>query len=423
LGFGQPPRDLKEGVTIMIGRLRVIDGADAGREFPFDAEEVLVIGRGRDSSTNLKDPHASRIHCELRAAGGRLVLVDCFSTTKTFLNDAPIAEHELKDRDLIRIGKTTLRVELGNLGDAGVNVAQHGIGKTPLRAEPAAEGARVVGSFEVGAIIAKGETGVVYYGTDQRNGKPVAIKFLSEDATGTDEEVQRFVRAMKTVVSLKHTNIIAIHGAGRSQKQYWVAMEYVPGESVTRVIERIGTAGMLDWRITHRIAYEVAQALDAAHAQHIVHRNLSPRNILLRQTDGVAKLGDLMLAKATEGLMARSVTRPGQLVGSIAYMSPERTLDETNIDTRSDLYSLGATIYALLTGRPPFQGKSLADTIRMIRETEPVRPKKYHLAVPDLLEGIVLRLLAKRPDDRYKTPSDLIRELQRSAKFNGISLL
>src|SRR5205807_7072444 len=144
----------------------------------------------------------------------------------------------------------------------------------------------------------------------------------------------------------------------------------------------------LDWRYALRVAIQVARALEFAQGNHIIHRNIRPSNIIVRHADKLAKLGDLMLAKALEGTQVEQITRPGELVGDIAYMSPERTRGaSTPVDGRSDIYSLGATIYALLSGRPPFDAGSLAETIQQIRNTDPVTPKKYQLAIPDLLEG------------------------------------
>jgi serine/threonine-protein kinase len=129
-----------------------------------------------------------------------------------------------------------------------------------------------------------------------------------------------------------------------------------------------------------------------------------------------------MLAKALEGTMAQQVTRPGELIGDVAYMSPERTRGGADVDSRSDIYSLGATAYALLTGRPPFEGNSLTDTIAKIRNAEPAKPKKFQLSIPDMFEGVVLRMLAKRPEDRFQTPAQLVTDLERVAKFQNVTV-
>src|SRR5579883_3175736 len=135
-------------------------------------------------------------------------------------------------------------------------------------------------------------------------------------------------------------------------------------------------------------------------------------------TDKLCKLGDLVLAKALEG--AETITRPGELVGDIEYMSPERTRGVTDLDARADLYGLGATVDALLTGRPPFQGETAIEVITKIRQHEPVRPTQYQLSIAPAFEGAVLRLLAKKPEDRFQTAGELVRELVRIAKFNGL---
>src|SRR5262249_3204907 len=149
------------------------------------------------------------------------------------------------------------------------------------------------------------------------------------------------------------------YGAGKSGGYCWVALEYIAGENLSQVIGRTGVAGMLDWKYSFRVALHIGRALDYAHGHKIIPRNRTPPNTLLQATDKVTRLGDLMLAKALEGTMVEQITRPGELVGDVAYMSPERTRGMTNVDGRSDLYGLGATLYALLTGRPPFEGATL----------------------------------------------------------------
>jgi serine/threonine protein kinase len=191
---------------------------------------------------------------------------------------------------------------------------------------------------------------------------------------------------------------------------------------MTHVIQRIGVAGMLDWRYGYKVAVHIARALEYAHGESILHRNVAPQNILLRTSDKVALLGDLMLAKALEGTLAQQITRPGELVGDVGYMSPERTRGTADVDGRSDLYGLGATVYALITGRPPFAGGSLPELITKIRNAEPERPQKYQMGIPALFQGTVLKLLAKRPDERFASATELLAELDRVGKFAGVTV-
>ena len=196
-------------------------------------------------------------------------------------------------------------------------------------------------------------------------------------------------------------------------------MQYVDGESLEKVIERIGIRGMLDWTHVFRVAVDICKALEESYQHKIVHRNLTPDNILRRTKDKVCLLGDLMLAKATEGTLAKQVTRPGEIVGNLSYLPPERTFEDQTIDHRSDLYGLGATLYALLTGRPPFESKSMPELVKMIRDQQPTKPKEFQLSIHDGFQDVVMELLEKRPEDRYQTPHDVMRDLERVAKFSG----
>ena len=127
-----------------------------------------------------------------------------------------------------------------------------------------------------------------------------------------------------------------------------------------------------------------------------------------------------MLAKAMEGALAEQLTRPSEILGDLPYMSPERTLGGSDVDGRSDLYSLGALAYAMMTGRPPFEGGSLVETIMKIRTGVPDKPKQFQMSIPDRFQAIVLKLPAKRPDERFQTAGELLKELDRVGKLSGV---
>jgi serine/threonine protein kinase len=260
----------------------------------------------------------------------------------------------------------------------------------------------------------------VFHATDTADGKQVALKVMQPAFARHEEEMQRFVRAVKTMLPLRHPNLVTLYGAGKSGPYCWVAMELVEGESLTQVIARIGVAGMLDWKRAFRAALHVGRALDYAHAQGIIHRDIAPANILERAEDKSVKLGDLMLAKALEGALAAPVTKPGDVVGDLNYMSPERTRGAGEpVDGRSDLFSLGATCYALLTGKPPFAGRTLVETITRIRTAEPVAPRTFQIGIPSSFEGAILKLLAKLPEDRYPNAGELVKDLERIGRLTG----
>jgi hypothetical protein len=405
--------------------LVVISGLDKGKIFPLAETFTVLLGRSKHTICRLADLSVSRVHCEVELRGKRILITDLESGSGTFVNGARITEAELHKGDVVRIGDTQLRVE-GDIAAAETLAPSVEIPPRPvlLSADRLHEltGTKL-SHYEVGEVIAKGQSGLVFKAYDFKNDRTAAFKVLWPEFSHIEEEMQRFVRAMKTMLPLRHPNLVTLYGAGKTGQYCWIAMEYVEGESVTQVIARLGTAGMLDWRKALGIAVHVARALDYAHGQSIIHRNITPQNVLVGKTPDITKLGDLMLAKAQEGSLAQQITKPGELLGDVRYMSPERTgATTTVVDGRSDIYSLGALIYALLTGRPPFEGTNLIETITKIRQADPVKPKKFQLSIPDLFEGVVLKMLAKRPEDRFQSAADLLKDLERVAKYQGVKV-
>ena len=401
----------------MPAQLAVTSGPDQGKLFSLAPGETMQVGRSQATVIRLTDPAVSRVHFELEIGENQVVLHN-ISGQGTLVNGQPAVELALKTGDVIRIGNSELRF-MGKEESATIAPVE-----APLSAnEPLSNLAgKSLAYFLVEEVVARGNSGIVFRALDTRHNQAVALKVLEPAFSKNEEEMQRFVRAMKTMLPVRHPNLVSILGAGKTGPFCWIAMDYIEGESLTKVIQRIGVAGMLDWRHAFRVAVDIARALDYAHGQSIIHRNVTPQNILLRKSDKVALLGDLMLAKALEGTLARHVTKPGELLGDVAYMSPEQTRGATDIDGRADLYGLGATVYAVLTGRPPFTGDAMADVVAKIRNSEPEKPKKYQLSIPDMFQGAVLKLLAKRPQDRYQTAAELLKDLERVGKFAGVAV-
>jgi Protein kinase domain/Inner membrane component of T3SS, cytoplasmic domain len=432
----------------MARHLAVIAGPDAGQVFPLSDGPAVAVGRGRQALVRLTDLHVSRVHCTLAVAGDHLVLTDAGSTAGTLVNGRRVAgEQPLLLSDVIQIGQTQLRVAEDEIPDQptlvpadrpaapldaapATPVPDPAAGPLPAPAapplSPEAQLAELYGQtidhYEVGPARARGRSGLVFRARDLRSGEDVALKIIRPEFMHRPEEVQRFFRAAQTVLRLRHPNLIALHEAGRTGPFCWLAMDWVEGESLTQVIDRIGVAGMLDWRYAARMAIHIGRALQLAHGHHVIHRNLTPQNVLVRCSDRAALLGDLALAKALEGELAQQITRPGEVIGDVRYMPPERLLGTEPVDERSDIYGLGALVYALLTGRPPFVGSSLLETLSLIRNAEPVPPKKYQLSIAGLFEGVVMKMLAKRPEDRFQTADDLLFHIDRAVKYQGVTV-
>jgi serine/threonine protein kinase len=402
-------------------KLSVFAGPDKGLSYRPDEAFTLLFGRSRHADCQLKDLSVSRVHCEVELKGERVTITDLDSNSGTFVNGQRIAEAVLKVGDVVRIGDTQMILE-------GTEVSEPTTLPPPEKSInlPASRMEELTGKrlshFQVGPLLAKAETGMVFKAADFKRDNAVALKVFFPEFAQNEDEMRRFVRAMKTMLPHKHPNLVSIHSAGKTWPYCFMSMELIEGESLTQVIQRIGVAGMLDWKYALRVAVQIGKALEYAHGKKIIHRNITPQNIVVQAADKVAKLGDLMLAKAKEGALAQQITKPGELLGDVRYMSPERSSGALALDERSDIYSLGATVYALLTGRPPCEGDSLAETIKKIRNEVPVKPKTYQLAIPDLFEGAVMKMLAKRPDDRYQTAGELLKDLERVAKYQGVAL-
>jgi hypothetical protein len=404
-------------------QLLVIAGPDVGRVFTLHPGDDNILGRGKDALYQVNDPRTSRNHCQVVRAGDLVTVLCLGGSGGTFVNGKPVQKQSLKPGDVLRVGDTQMRLQVGDLPVDGFRDAA-ALG-APAAAKPdqlQALSGQKLSRYDVGPVIGQGSTCMVFHAADTTDNRAVALKVLLPEFARDEDEVQRFVRAIKTVLPLRHPNLVTVYAAGKTGPHCWVAMEYVAGEDMVRVIERIGVAGMLDWRYAFKVAVQVARALAYAHEQQIVHRNVTPKNILLETPTKTVKLGDLIKAKALEGVLAKQITRPGELIGDVTYMSPERTRGTTDVDVRSDLYGLGATTYALLTGRPPLEGATMVEKIAKIRNEAPVKPTKYHMAIPSGFEGIVLKLLAKRPEDRYASAAELLKELERVGRLNGVTV-
>ncbi|MGE0610294.1 MAG: protein kinase [Pirellulales bacterium] len=409
--------------------LFIIVGPDAGRRISLVDGQTLTIGRSQSTLTQLTDPRVSRTHCLVQVDGGQAILIDSGSTAGTLLNGTPIKRQELRPGDVFCLGDTQIRFQLAT--SAEQSTLQPGPlppFRQPMSPQPPAFPivndliGQSMSHFRLDRVIHKSESGLMFLAHDTKRDRPAAVKVLSPETAGDEAQKQRFVRAMQTMIDIRHENLVELYGAGKQGSYCWFAMEHIDGQSLREVIHRMGIMGMLDWQSTWRVAVHVARALEAAYEHQIIHRNVTPENILQRRGDNVCKLGNLMLAKALSGTQARQVTRPGQIVGDLSYLSPERTRDGVDVDCRSDIYSLGATLYALLTGRAPFESHSLPELIRSIRDQTPTKPKTVHLSVDDRFQDLVMHMLAKRPEDRFQTPALLLKELLWIGKLQGLSI-
>ncbi len=423
--------------SLMSVQLLVVAGPDKGKVIEVAAGDSVFVGRSKAAAARLSDPSVSRIHFQVEFDGKQARLTDFESTGGTFVNGQRVTSQALRPGDVIQAGDTSLRL-VGGAAEEGATLVAAARPTAPAAPPPPAPPpprekaasakaparqpglAELVGKelsrYRIESVVARGRSGMVFRAVNTKSDEVVALKVLRPEFARNEEAKRRFVRAMKTVLPLRHPNLVAVLAAGKEGGWCWVAMEFVEGENLQQALHRRGVAGRLDWRNAFRLALYLAQGLEYAHGQQIIHRNITPTNVLIREKDKLAKLGDLMLAKALEGTLAEQITGQEEVLGDVAYLSPEQTRGSAEADARSDLYGLGATLYTALTGRPPFEAGSLTAMIEKVRN-EPPRPlTEAQLSIPGPMEGLIQRMLDKRPENRFQTATELLAELDRIAR-------
>jgi len=266
---------------------------------------------------------------------------------------------------------------------------------------------RKFGPYELLDELGRGAMGIVYKARHSQLQRFVALKMISAGQLAGQELVDRFYQEARAAAKIRHPHIVGIHDIGSVDGQHYFAMDYVPAGTLG---ERLRN-GRLSFEQSAQLMATVADAVGHLHEQGILHRDLKPANILL-QGDLFPFIADFGLAKVFE---AGSVqTRTGAIIGTPSYMSPEQAAGRTDqVSYRSDIYALGAVLYELLTGRPPFREATWTETTIQVVEGEPIRPTKLNPAVPPPLELICLKCLEKDPDRRYATAQALANDLRR----------
>lgn len=270
---------------------------------------------------------------------------------------------------------------------------------------------KTVGRFKVLREIGKGGMGVVYEADDLRLPRRVALKFLPDDVTADAAMLARFRREAESLSRLNHPHICTIYDIGSYRRQPFIAMERLEGRTLRGRLQE----GPLSLPEVVDLGLQIADALGAAHAQDIVHRDVKPGNVFIT-TRGVAKLLDFGLAKGRRRDLADAETSSAETAqrrpfGTPGYMSPEQIRQE-EVDARSDLFSLGCLLYRMTSGRSPFDGASVFETIRNILDSDPAPVSFYRSDAPAELDQVIARLLRKRPGERYGSTHELMEALR-----------
>jgi eukaryotic-like serine/threonine-protein kinase len=268
------------------------------------------------------------------------------------------------------------------------------------------------GRYTVVRKLGAGGMANVYLAEDQELGRRVAIKILNDRHANDEQFVERFRREAKNAAALSHPSIVSIYDRGEAEGTYYIAMEYLEGRSLKELIVSRGPAPVT---VAVEYARQILSALRFAHRHGIVHRDIKPHNVLV-DAEGRVKVTDFGIARAGTSQM----TEAGSIVGTAQYLSPEQARG-TNVDQRSDVYSLGIVLYELLTGTVPFNGDTPVEIAMKHLSTVPEPPSVRRPDVPRDLDLIVLRALAKDPDDRYQNAEEMDADLERFLRGSAVS--
>ncbi|HYX12629.1 MAG TPA: Stk1 family PASTA domain-containing Ser/Thr kinase, partial [Candidatus Acidoferrum sp.] len=268
------------------------------------------------------------------------------------------------------------------------------------------------GRYRIQRKLGAGGMADVYLAEDQELGRRVAIKILNSRHGNDDQFIERFRREAKNAAALNHPNIVSIYDRGEAEDTYYIAMEFLDGRTLKELIVGRGAAPI---NVAIEYARQILSALRFAHRHGIVHRDIKPHNALV-DGDGRVKVTDFGIARAGTSQM----TETGSIVGTAQYLSPEQAKGG-EVDPRSDLYSLGVVLYELLTGKTPFDGETPVEIAMKHLSTTPKPPSKLRPDVPRELDMVVMRALAKNPDERYQSADEMEADLERVARGARVS--
>lgn len=273
---------------------------------------------------------------------------------------------------------------------------------------------KTIGHYQIISLVGKGGMGEVYRARDTKLDRDVALKILPEETPADGERMRRFVREAKAASALNHPNVAHIYEIGQAEALSFIAMEYVEGWTLAARIN----GHPLETSEIVEIGSQIADALDEAHAKGITHRDIKPANVMLTPRGqvkvldfGLAKIARPALPALASDISTLAKTASGVVMGTVPYMSPEQALGR-EVDHRSDLFSLGVTLYEMATGRSPFAGANTVETLDRILHAQPEAMALFNDGIPADLERILNRCLEKDRDQRYQSASDLLADLQ-----------
>jgi serine/threonine-protein kinase len=387
--------------------LEVVAGPRRGTRFTLDRGQTFLVGRADEVHLCLADdPRVSRHHYLIEANGAECYLRDLDSTNGTFVNGVRVKEALLQPDDVIASGATQVALRL----DRRVEDTEAWNASPPLGAAPESHSSEsvaplpLVPGYTIRRVLGRGGMGIVYLATQLATGRDVALKVVLPASKVDEHDMRRFLRETAILGQLIHKRIVRFYEMDMLGGQFFFVMEYVKTIDLKRrLADRTEPSRV---RLACGIACQTLEGLHYAHQQGVVHRDVKPSNILVFRRDGgalSAKLADFGLAKNYQSAGFSGLTRDGQAVGTLQYMAPEQLLDARYVKPAADIYSVGATLYQFLSGRPLFDMKTRRDLLLMILEDEPVPLLERAPGLPPELAKIVHQAISKDAHKRFPT--------------------
>lgn len=350
---------------------------------PPEEESIFTAARA------LSDPEKRRQYLDVACEGDR----ECRQTIEELLDAAEAAETFFRDPAAALIARHADEMNLPKPGKV----------------------MRYFGDYEVEEEIGRGGMGVIYRARQTSLSRAVAIKMILSGNLADEKEVKRFRSEAEAAASLQHPNIVSIHEVGVHEGQHYFSMDLVEGGSLAeRILEEPMAAGE-----AAKCLRSIASAVAYAHRKGILHRDLKPQNILMDE-HGEPHVTDFGLAKRLQD--ATQLTLTGSILGSPGFMSPEQARGQSDlVDARTDVYGLGALLYALLTSKAPIQGGNVPDTLRRVTDEDPISSRVLNPKVSQDLDNVCLKCLAKEPSQRYANADELIADLERFLNYEPVT--
>ncbi|MDQ3367499.1 MAG: serine/threonine protein kinase, partial [Myxococcota bacterium] len=272
----------------------------------------------------------------------------------------------------------------------------------------------MLGVYEIVDVLGQGGMSVVFKGRHKLTEQEVALKILPPELAAHSQVKSRFLDEARALATLDHPNIVHLYNFGQQDGFFVLAMQYVQGKTWERLILE---GKRLNWKESCRMTIDVLRALEYAHGRGVIHRDMKPSNVLIRAHDSSATVMDFGIAKMTT---STKLTATGQTIGTVRYMSPEQVRGQ-QVDLRTDLYSLGATLYESLTGETPFDGGTHFEIMTKHLSDVPKPPSALGVVLPQQVEEVVMRGLSKRPADRFENAREMRKILEATLRQEDVA--